>query len=110
MSNSLVVIQGLYFRLESHFNEIFNACETEEQRDVIRHNYVNARDTWWAAQAQAFNDSDPIVIKLIEDTSAATERVDQMLANLQDIVATLQVIREAVGLASKLATLAGVPA
>ena len=109
MSNSLIAIQGVYFRLESHFNELFNACTTEEQRDTLRHSYVNARDTWWDAQAKTFNDSDPIVIKLIADTRTATDRIDQMLANLQDIVGILQVIQQAVGLASNLATLAGVP-
>jgi hypothetical protein len=109
MANALPAIQAVYYRLEANFNTLFNACTTDVQRDSLRHDYINARDTYWDAMAKIFQESDPIVIKLIEDTRAATQKIDDMLSNLQDIVGVLKVIHEAVGLASKLATLAGVP-
>ena len=110
MGNSMIAIQGVYFRLEAHFNEIFGACTTDEQRDAFRHDYINARDTYWDALAKAFNENDPVVKKLIGDIDTATQQIDQMLTNLQNIVEFLKVVHEAVGLASKLTTLAGIPA
>jgi hypothetical protein len=110
MGNALTSIQAVYFRLEAHFNDIFGACATNEQKDSLRHDYINARDTYWDALAKIFHDNDPVVIKLIEDTNDATKRIDQLLTNLQNIVEILKVVHEAVGLASKIATLAGVPA
>jgi hypothetical protein len=104
-SPSFKELKEIYFLLDLNFNKLFAACTTEEQRDRLRHAYVNARDNFWEAQNRVFSQNDPIVKQLTQDVKEAKEKISGMLSNLKEIVKVLDAITAAVHLGSSLITL-----
>jgi len=94
-----------YFFLDTNFNRLSAACQTDEQRDQLRREYVNARDNFWEARNRAFREDDPLVQSLNEELKDAQNKIEQLLSGEKNIAELLNVIAQAVGLASRLITL-----
>ena len=107
-SASFQILKDQYFMLEESFNRLFLACRTDEERDSLRRDYVNARDNFWEARNRVFSDNDPHVKSLAEELKTARGQIEGMLASLQDVGTLLQTITSAVRLGSSLITLGSV--
>ena len=107
-SASFQILKDQYFLLEDNFNRLFLACRTDEERDRLRRDYVNARDNFWEARNRVFSDNDPHVQGLAQELKETRAKIDGMLASLQDVGTLLQAITAAVRLGSSLITLGSV--
>ena len=102
---SFEAIQTLYFTLDLNFNNLFAACQNDQQQNQLRRDYVNARDAFWEARNRSFMDDDPLVAGIAGDLRTAKQTIDADLMNLQNIVQTLKMVDTAVNLASRLIAL-----
>lgn len=107
-SPSLAALQEQYFYLDRNFNRLFMATKTEEERDTLRTDYVQARDNYWKARAQRFNDDDPMVDDLQQKVTAAQRDIERAGERLDDVASLLDTITTAVNLGSRLVSLAAV--
>src|SRR4051794_6251377 len=101
-TSSLESIQDLYFKLDQNFNTLYAACQTPDQQNQLRRDYVNARDAFWEARNRAFLDQGPVVASVVNDLQNAKQSLDSDLKNLKDVVQTLKTIDTAVSFASRL--------
>ena len=98
-------LKELYFALDKNFNKLFDACETDEQKDMLRQQYVNARDNFWEARNRVFISNDPQVKELISELQEATATIQELLEELEEIAKVLDLIKGAVCLGSSLVTM-----
>jgi len=102
---TLAALQEQYFFLDRNFSELFAACTTDAQRDVLRADYVQARDNYLKARLEAFAEDDPMVAGLRDQIEQAQGEVERSAKELADVSATLELITKAVNLASRVVVL-----
>lgn len=107
-SGSLAALQEQYFYLDKNFNRLFMAATSDEQRDTVRTDYVQARDNYWQARARRFADEDPMVADLQKRIAAAQKEIVRAGKKLDDVAGVLGLITNAVNLGSQLVALAAV--
>lgn len=107
-SASFAALQEQYFYLDRNFNRLFMATTTDEERDTLRTDYVQARDNYWKARTQRFNDADPMVDELQQKVAAAQQQIERSMERLDDVAGVLDTITAAVNLGSRLVSLAAV--
>jgi len=103
---ALDAVHDTYRLLDDHFDDVYAACQTDAQRAQLRALHASARDAYWKAVADGLRDDNQVVQDIQRDLAAATGRIQQQLKTLQDVVAVLQVMTEAVRLAGALVGLA----
>jgi uncharacterized protein (DUF3084 family) len=105
---SFEAMKSLYFTLNDNFDDLLDACQTEDQKAQFRKSYANARDQFHAAENRVFRDDDAAAQQLCADLSAARQQVEDSLTNLQEIVAVLGTIDSAVQLGTRLLAMAAI--
>lgn len=93
-----------YFTIDQNFNKAFSECENETQKNQLRRAYVSSRDNFWEARRRIFIEDDPLVEQINNDLEKANDAIKEMLADLRDIVVTLDTISSGVKLGSSLIT------
>jgi hypothetical protein len=104
-STTLDTLKSLYFFLDENFEDLLNDCTNDNQRQQLRHDYVVVRDGFYQARNLVFNDDDPVVSTLSTRLADAQKQMQSMLSNLKDIVQMLNLVTDAVNLASRLVVL-----
>jgi hypothetical protein len=102
----LAAIKATYDKLDDSFDDLYSKCATDAQRVQLRSLLNSARDTFFAAAAKALTDNNPLVDTLTKQLQDVNTQVHAQLTSLTNIVATLDLITEAVKLAAPLAKLA----
>ncbi len=102
----LDAITMLYNTLNENFDDIYDACTTEQQKTTLRSLFVSARDAYWKAVKEQLLDNSPTVEKITKDLSNANDSIKDQLQDLQNVAAFLNLCASAVQLAASLATLA----
>jgi len=105
MNEPLRELEEQYFFLRRNFEEIFEACQTEEQRNELRRRFATARRNYWGSINKQFNESSAEVEDLLREMKRAKERIEDALEDLQQISQILGVITAAVQVGSALAAL-----
>jgi hypothetical protein len=105
-SQSFEALKEQYFTLDTSFNELLAACQDDDQRNLLRRDYVTARSNFLTARNRIFDDNDPMVSSLITEMAESQGKIEAALSGLQDIVTTLQIITAGVRLGSSLVSLA----
>lgn len=101
-SKEFKLLENQYAHLDSNYDKILSACNNAEEREKFRREYTIARDNFWEARRRVFLSNDPLVKTLFEELKATQAKIEQMTANLQNIVALLDTITAGVRLASSL--------
>ena len=109
-STVLENIQRHYQYLEDHFNELNAACATDEQRDALRRDYLNAHKVYLAAYDAVINEDDQHVEDLNEEISSAQSDIEGMEIDEENVAKILDTVTGIVRTASSLLALAGVVA
>jgi hypothetical protein len=107
-SATLAALQAQYFYLDRNFNRLFAAATSDEQRDELRADYVQARENYWKARTEAFNDDDPMVAGLRQKVTDAQQQIERSGQRIGDVAALLDLITGAVNFGSRLVSLAAV--
>ncbi len=107
-ADTFAMLQEQYFYLDRNFNRLFAAATTDELRDTLRTDYVQARDNYWKARGQRFNEDDPMVQDLQQKVGAAQQRIEKAGKRLENVAGFLDLVTEAVNLGSRLVSLAAV--
>lgn len=105
MNEPLRELEDQYFVLRQNFEDVFDACQTEVQRDELRRRFATSRRNYQLSINKLFNESDQEVEDLLVQMKDATEQINASLQGLQNIVAVLGVITAAVKVGSTLAAL-----
>lgn len=105
MNEPLRELEDQYFALRQNFEEFFDACQTDAQRDELRRRFATSRRNYQLSINKLFNESDQEVEDLLVKMKDGTEQINASLQNLQNIVAVLAVITAAVKVGSTLAAL-----
>jgi chromosome segregation ATPase len=103
MQSPLQELEATYFTLQSQINTLSQACQTQQQRDAISAQYVQARQNYWACVNQAFHDDDPQVVSLTTQIDAANQQLSNAVQQMGDITTTINDITNVVTLGAQLA-------
>ena len=93
-----------YFTIDRNFNRTFGECENDTQKNQLRRAYTTSRDNFWEARRRIFIEDDPLVEQINDELKKTNEVIKEMLADLHDIVQTLDTISSGVKLGSTLIT------
>jgi hypothetical protein len=104
----LAAIQAAYQVLDDHFEETYDKCTTADQKQTLRSLHGAARDTYWRAVAVVLKDDNPVVCEIYAELQKANQDLRDLIANMQNISAFINLMTQAVRLASSLVTLATV--
>jgi len=104
MQRPLQELETAYFTLQSQINMLSQVCQTQEQRDTLSAQYVQARQNYWACVNKAFHDDDPQVVSLTNQIDAANKQVSNAVQQLGDIAKTLNDITNVATLGTQLAS------
>ncbi|HEX2254512.1 MAG TPA: hypothetical protein VHQ65_14680 [Thermoanaerobaculia bacterium] len=105
-SQAFQALETQYFYLNTNFNRLFAAAKTPEDQDTLRQDFVQARDNYRKAQVERFRDGDPMVQDLTAKVVAAQKQIEASAEKLQDVSKVLDLVTDAVNLASRLVILA----
>src|ERR1041385_7827183 len=105
MNEPLRVLRDQYFLWRQNFEDLFNACQTDDQRDELRRRFATSRRNYQLSINKIFNESDQEVEDLIVRMKDGTDAINSSLQNLQNLVSVLSVITAAVKVGSSLAAL-----
>jgi hypothetical protein len=107
MGEALHSLEAQYLFLTQHLAAILAACQTDEQRNVVRANYVTARRNYWVAINQIFHDDDPKIEQAVVQMKEAQDSLQKMTKDLASIAKVITAITNAVKVGSELASMAG---
>lgn len=107
MGDALCSLESQYLFLTQHLSDILDACTTDDQRALVRENYVQSRRNYWTAINKIFHDDDPKVEAVVEQMADAEDSLEQSLAHLEQISTVITQITLAVKLGGQLVLLAG---
>ena len=103
MQDSLEQLETTYFTLQSQIDMLSAACQTQEQRDALTTQYVQARKAYWGCVNKAFHDDDPQVVSLTNQLTAENKNLKDALNDLSDIAKVLNVVTQVVTVGASLA-------
>lgn len=104
MQSPLQELETTYFTLQSQISVLSQACQTQEERDTVSAQYVQARQNYWACVNKAFHDDDPQVVTLTNQIDAANTQLSNAVQQLGDIADTISDITNVVTLGEQLAS------
>jgi len=103
MQEPLQQLESTYFTLQSQIDMLAAACQTQEQRDALQAQYVQARTNYWKCVNKAFHDDDPEVVNLTTRIAAANKTLTGEVAQMGNIAKVLNDITTVVALGTQLA-------
>jgi len=103
MQEALAQLEATYLTLQQQINMLGVACQSQDQRDSLSTQYVQARQNYWACVNKAFHDDDPQVVNLTNALTAANQQLTRAAKEMGDIAAALNNITKVVTLGSQLA-------
>ena len=107
MGDALSSLEAQYLFLTQHLAAILGACQTDEQRTIVRTNYVAARRNYWDAINQIFHDDDPQIEQVVSQMKDAQDSLQKMTLDLANIAQVITAITTAVKVGTELASMAG---
>lgn len=96
MSPALEAVEAIYFNAQTNLNEMLAACHTDEERTVIRTQYVQARHNYFACINKAFHDDDPQLEIEVAQAKAVAEELKEINKQLGDITKVITTMTTAV--------------
>lgn len=87
-------------------SKLLAACTTDEQRDLVVDQYVEARDAYFKALEARLIHNNAVVEQLRRELKTANITMKAALKKVTDVVAAIDVVTAAVRLAASLVTLA----
>jgi hypothetical protein len=106
MGDALATLEEQYFFIRDNQFDLLDACQTDEQRNVVLTDLVTARRNYWNSINKMFHDDDPKVAAIVKQTKAAEEQAKAACDSLDDIAKTLSAITKAVQFGTQLASMA----
>ncbi|MFZ1134113.1 MAG: hypothetical protein WAN69_04155 [Candidatus Korobacteraceae bacterium] len=107
MGDALSSLEAQYLFLTQHLAAILGACQTDDQRTIVRTNYVAARRNYWDAINQIFHDDDPQIEQVVSQMKDAQDSLQKMTLDLANIAKVITAITTAVKVGTELASMAG---
>ena len=107
MGEALRSLEAQYLFLTQHLGDILDACKTDDQRNQVRANYVQARRNYWDTINQIFHDDDPKIEQVVVQMKAAQDSLQKMTQDLANVAKVITAITTAVKVGSELASMAG---
>jgi hypothetical protein len=107
MGDALSSLEAQYLFLTQHLADILAACQTDDQRTIVRTNYVAARRNYWDAINQIFHDDDPQIEQVVVQMKDAQDSLQKMTLDLANIAKVITAITTAVKVGTELASMAG---
>jgi hypothetical protein len=104
MQEPLNQLENTYFTLQGQIDMLSAACQTQDQRNALSTQYVQARTNYWACVNKAFHDDDPEVVTLTSQIAAANTALTGDVAQMGDITKVLGDITTVVTIGTQLAT------
>ena len=102
MANALLTVQETFNTLDSQFNLLLAACQTEEQRAALKQRYSEALANYQKCIGQILTDDDAAVADLDAQLKAANEHLKVAVAQMGNISKVIDEIATAVMLGAKL--------
>ena len=107
MGDALRSLEEQYLFLTQHLADILAACQTDDQRNLVRANYVEARRNYWDAINQIFHDDDPKIEQAVQQMKDAQDSLQEMTQELANTAKVITAITTAVRVGTELASMAG---
>lgn len=107
MGDALSSLEAQYLFLTQHLAAILGACQTDDQRTIVRTNYVAARRNYWDAINQIFHDDDPQIEQVVSQMKDAQDSLQKMTLDLANIAKVITAVTTAVKVGTELASMAG---
>lgn len=107
MGDALNSLETQYLFLTVNLESMLAACNTDDQRNQIRVQYVQARRNYWDSINQIFHDDDPAIEHLVGQMKTAQDSLQAMTQDLANIAGVINTITTAVKIGTALASMAG---
>jgi hypothetical protein len=107
MGDALSSLEAQYLFLTQNLAAVLDACQTEDQRTIVRANYVEARRNYWDAINQIFHDDDPKIEDAVAQMKDAQDSLQAMTQDLANVAKIITTITTAVKIGTELASMAG---
>jgi predicted phage tail protein len=107
MGDALSSLEAQYLFLTQNLASVLDACQTDDQRNIVRANYVEARRNYWDAINQIFHDDDPKIEQAVAQMKDAQDSLQTMTQDLANVAKVITAITTAVRVGSELASMAG---
>jgi hypothetical protein len=105
MPDALADVQATFDSLDSQFNLLFAACQTEEQRTALKQQYAAAQAAYQMCIGKMLIEDDAEVADLSTKLKAANEQLKLAVTEMGNISKVIDEITTAVTLGAKLASL-----
>jgi hypothetical protein len=102
MANALSDVQATYLSLDSQYNTLLAACQTQPQRDALGAQYSAAQQNYWSTLNATLADDDAQVAVLSTQLKAANTLVVRATVEMGDISKVITNITTAVTLGDQL--------
>jgi len=99
-------VEAAFLQIDRSFDEMFEACDTAEQKKRLRDMYSAAELAYWKAVAEHLAQGNTFVRDLRKDLAEANKQLKEALVDLQDVEAVLKIATEVVRLATAIAAIA----
>lgn len=104
---NIAQIERSFYLIDTNFSTLYEAANDDMRRTLIATRDA-ARDTFWAAVDRSLEDNHELVQSIRAQLDDANEQLAAMIAEMNWISETIDLITEIVKLASSLATIAAV--
>lgn len=105
MANALIDVQNTFLTLDSQFNMLRAACQTDAERNALDAQYSAAQQHYYAVLNAQLSDDDAQVAQLSTQLKAANTLVLQATSQMGDISKVIDNITTAVSIGVKLVSM-----
>ena len=102
MPNALLTVQDTFNTLDSQFNLLLVACQTDEQRDALKQQYSAAQAAYQKCIGQILSDDDAEVAVIDAQIKIANQQIKQAVTEMGNISKIIDEITTAIQLGEKL--------
>lgn len=100
-------LEAQYIFLTQHLAATLAACQTDDQCNQIRTQYVISRRNYWSSINQVFHDDDPAIEQMVGQMKLAQDSLQKMTLDLANVARVINTITTAVKIGTEMASMAG---
>lgn len=104
MSETLQALQDTYETLSDQIDLLSAACQTQEQRDALTAQYLQAQHNYFSARNKIFEENDAEVARLTVALRDANQDIGRLVAEMGNISKCIDRITQAVNIGTSIAT------
>jgi hypothetical protein len=105
MTDVFEIIKDQYFTLDTHYDQLYSNCMSDEEKAGLKRDYIIARSNYRKSLNLNFDENDSVVKGLIDELDKLNDRIKKDIESLDKVTDILSAISESVKIASSIIVL-----